>query len=322
MGSSYPIVLRAPSAVSRYPLAMRRSRWSGSARVAATVTVVGLASFLGLSTIAAAQGVHAASGSAKRYYVSLGDSYSVGYQPGRGATRDGFADQVVTKAAGRGQKLQLVNFGCGGATTTSILVGTTCPLAAVHGPGYGGLSQAAAAETFLRTHVGQIVLITVSIGGNDVTKCATSPDPTSCVAQAITTIKTNIGQLAADLRAAAPTVPIIGTTYPDVILGQWVRPPVDQKLARLSLVAFQALINPALRQSYQAAGGHFVDVTQATGAYVPLTRTVRLKPYGVIPAAVAHVCTLTYYCTLGDIHAKTPGYGVIADLIVATLPRR
>src|SRR5829696_600985 len=33
-----------------------------------------------------------------QYYVSLGDSYAVGYQPGQGSTREGFADQTVKKA--------------------------------------------------------------------------------------------------------------------------------------------------------------------------------------------------------------------------------
>lgn len=97
---------------------------------------LGLATVLGLGGVAAASGTgRSPARSSVRYYVSLGDSYAVGYQPGLGATRHGFADQVVTKAARRGNRLQLMNFGCGGATTTSILHGTTCPLGAVRGPG-------------------------------------------------------------------------------------------------------------------------------------------------------------------------------------------
>jgi lysophospholipase L1-like esterase len=298
-----------------------------TARVAIVATVLGLvavAGFGGSTAVAARTGDRTAAASSKRYYVSLGDSYAVGFQPGRGVTRHGFPDQVVTKATRRGYHLQLVNFGCGGATTTSILQAPTCPIPArpIHGANYGGLTQAAAAEAFLGAHRGQIALVTVSIGGNDVTSCARAPNPVGCVTQATPAIKTNVGQLAAGLRSAAgPQVPIVGTTYPDVILGQWVRPPVSQNLAQLSVTAFQALINPTLRQAYAAAPAGFVDVTNATGAYLPLTKTVTLKPYGLIPVAVARVCTLTYYCTVGDIHATTSGYGVIADLIVATLPR-
>ncbi len=257
-----------------------------------------------------------------RYYVSLGDSYAIGYQPGRGITDHGFPDQVVAKARARGYRLKLVNFGCGGATTASILEATTCPAPALNGAPYGGLPQAAAAENFLSAHRAQIALVTVSIGGNDVTACAVNPDPIGCVTQATATIKANLATLAAGLRTAVgPAVPIIGTTYPDVILGQWVRRPVNQNLARLSVVAFQALINPSLQAAYASAGGRFVDVTAAAGAYVPLTRTVNLKPYGRVPVAVARVCNLSYYCAVGDIHATTAGYAVIAALITAKLPR-
>ena len=60
-----------------------------------------------------------------------------------------------------------------------------------------------------------------------------------------------------------------------------------------------------------------MDVTAATGAYTPLTRTVRLKPYGTIPVPVATVCSLTWFCSQGNIHAKTTGYTLIGKLVVA-----
>ena len=44
-------------------------------------------------------------------------------------------------------------------------------------------------------------------------------------------------------------------------------------------------------------------------------------PYGRIPVPVAEVCRLTWYCQKGDIHARTNGYRVIADLISRRLPR-
>ena len=59
-----------------------------------------------------------------------------------------------------------------------------------------------------------------------------------------------------------------------------------------------------------------MDVTKATGAYIPLTRTTTLKPYGTVPVAVASVCTLSWFCKLGNIHATTQGYLVIGKLIV------
>jgi lysophospholipase L1-like esterase len=298
-----------------------RRRW----HAAAAATLAAIATVAVSATVAvAAPRIPDAAASPKRFYVSLGDSYAVGYQPGRGVTHHGYADQVVAKAVRGGYRLQLVNYGCGGATTTSILQGTSCPAPAraLGGVDTGGLTQAAAAEAFLRAHPGKVALVTVSIGGNDVTMCAGDPNPVGCVTRATASIKANVTRLATELRAAAgPNVPIVGTTYPDVILGQWVHPPVSQNLAQLSVTAFRALINPTLQQSYAAAQARFVDVTAATGAYVPLTQTVRRPPYGVIPQAVARVCGYSYYCSVGDIHATTSGYGVIADLVVATLPR-
>ena len=117
---------------------------------------------------------------------------------------------------------------------------------------------------------------------------------------------------------------IVGTTYPDVILGLWTTgKQSDQDFAKLSLFAFRGLLNPALKESYTSVRkGSFVDVTDATGAYTPLEQTTTLAPYGQIPVAVAKVCQLTYYCQFRDIHARTNGYKIIAQLIAKTLPRQ
>jgi lysophospholipase L1-like esterase len=266
-----------------------------------------------------------------QFYVSLGDSYATGFQAtgpgGEGAaTRNGFADRLPRAARGRGYRLELVNFGCGGETSTSILRRKkACEGPAVGGPRYGGRTQAAAAERFLRRHRGEVGLVTVSIGGNDVTACARAADAISCVGTAVQEIKANVGTLVRRLRAAAgPTPRIVGITYPDVILGGWVSGvPADQDLARLSVIAFQQVINPTLKQAYESVKrGSFVDVTAATGAYGSLDETVDLPPYGVIPKPVAEVCRLTYYCEFRDIHARTIGYRLIGDLIAESLPRR
>jgi lysophospholipase L1-like esterase len=275
---------------------------------------------LGLgATIVVLPGVAQAS-KAKTYYVSVGDSYSAGYQPGLGAT-SGYTGYVAKKT-----HLTLANFGCGGATTTSVIDTVGCPDNLPHTAGavpYPTTTQAAAAEAFITLHRGHIGLITVSIGGNDVTACATATNPTSCVGTAVTGIKTNVATLASGLRAAAgPKVPIMGLTYPDVILGEYVYPSVPAtaariSLAQLSVVAFKSLINPALTTAYAPSGGVLVDVTSATGGYTPLTRTETLSPYGTIPVAVAKVCTLTWFCKEGNIHATTTGYTFIGKLVTA-----
>ncbi len=266
-----------------------------------------------------------AQGADPRYYLSVGDSYAVGYQPNGNLTH-GFAQQLLPKARKRGHDLTLVNLACGGATTTSILNRKGCSKdrRAVGTKSYAPLTQTQAAARFLRNHRGDVELVTISIGGNDITACGRGvPDPIQCVADTVTGINTNVTELARTLRkAAGPKVRFVGTTYPDVLLGQWVREPVNKPIAQLSTLAFKQFINPALRSAYAKADGEFVDVTRATGAYGPLTDLTTLPPYGRIPVPVAEVCRLTWYCQKGDIHARTNGYDVIADLIAHRLPRK
>ncbi len=258
--------------------------------------------------------------SSPTYYVSLGDSYSVGLQPGLGST-PGYTVYVAAKT-----HLELVNFGCSGATTTSILDSVGCPAVlpgTAGGVTYPTTTQIAAAEAFLTAHRGHIGLITVSIGGNDVIGCALKLNLTGCVAGVVKNVTTNVTMLASDLRSAAGAkVPIIGLTYPDVILGAYVWPkqppiPLQLTLAQESVSAFRLLVNPALAKAYAASSAAFVDVTAATGAYTSLSRTVKTKTYGTIPVAVASVCTLTWFCAQGNIHARTPGYTLIGKLVVA-----
>ncbi len=268
--------------------------------------------------------------SAPQYYVSIGDSYAAGYQPSgpsSGATtRNGFAYQLVPDALALGYHLTLVNFACSGATTSSVLHASGCASSDL-GPGansYAPKTQAAAAEDFVRSHRNQIVLITVSIGGNDITDCGFSASPLSCLPSALGSVKTNLTTLLTGLRAAGGPGPhIVGLTYPDVLLAGALSPdPATKTIATLSVDAFQTLINPALKSTYSTVRADFADVTAATGAYGSLTATTSLLPYGTIPVPVAKICTLTYICQFHDIHPRTNGYALIATLIADVLPRR
>ncbi len=262
------------------------------------------------------------------YYLSLGDSYSVGYQPGIGATA-GYTAVVAKK-----RKVQLENFGCGGATTSSILTAIGClesgygPVAATDAVPYPTTTQEQAAINFIETpaNAGKVSLITVSIGGNDITGClgaGSNSAITACVVANAATVETNVTTLGTDLRNALnasgdATAKIVGLTYPDVVLGEWVNPggANGQSLANLSVTAFKGIINPDLNTAYTSAGvgGVFVDVTTATGAYGSMSKLVTLAPYGKIPSPVAKVCELTYFCALQNIHANTKGYDLIGKL--------
>jgi hypothetical protein len=265
---------------------------------------------------------------ATSYYVSLGDSYAAGNQPTPNAwahhDSNGFAYQVVKLARAKGYRFQLLNFGCGGATTTSVLQQVGC---SVSNPGpdttsYPNQTQVAAASRFISRHRGRIGLISVSLGGNDVLACDAAAELLSCAKSVLKVVKRNLTVFLAPLRkSAGPGVPIVGITYPDIFLGSYLSPARSQKsLAVLSVTEFRSLFNPTLRAAYSSVGASFVDVTNATGAYTPFKQTTPYRSFKEVPVAVADVCTLTYYCQLQDVHPTTLGYTIIARLVVATLP--
>jgi lysophospholipase L1-like esterase len=270
----------------------------------------------------------------KGILLSLGDSYSVGWQelPGgtQGSTHNGPADQLVPLAAARGWKLKLVNLGCGGATTASMLtaapVGCDPKALAPGAPNYPGKSQTQAAVAFIKSHPNQVKVVTISIGGNDVDSCPTQPDPTGCVKANMPPAIKNLTKIVKQVRAAGgQQMRIIGSTYPDVELGLWVHPTIlganTLALVPGSVSAFQDVINPGLQKAYGTVGAAFVDVTKATGAYGPFLATTD-PTFGQIPVPVAKVCTLTFFCDGSfNIHMKTPGYHIIAALEAKTLPK-
>jgi lysophospholipase L1-like esterase len=266
--------------------------------------------------------------------LSLGDSYSVGWQelPGgsQGSTHNGPANQLVPLAAARGWHLKLVNLGCGGATTTSMLtasaVGCAPPALAPGAADYPGKSQTQAAVAFIKSHPNKVKVVTISIGGNDIDGCPLQPDPNGCVKAAMPRATRNLTKIVKQLRAAGgKQMRIIGSTYPDVELGLWVHPtvlgPNTLALVPGSISAFRDIINPGLKTAYRRVGAAFVDVTKATGAYGPFLATID-PTFGQIPVPVARVCTLTYFCDGSfNIHMKTPGYHIIAALEAKTLPK-
>jgi lysophospholipase L1-like esterase len=280
-----------------------------------------------LALFAFAPAAHAAKPKAQ-YFVALGDSYTVGYQDALGhTTHNGPADQLVPLARKRGYDFKLVNLGCGGATTDSMLTRIDCPEAArtPGGTGYPGKTQVEAAVAFIKQHPGKVGLVTISISGNDVTPCIPAADPIGCIKDKMKTVRANLAKIVRPLRAAGgKKMRIIGSTYPDVVLGAWVRPELGDgrfTLATNSLTSFQRYLNPGLKKTYASVGGSFVDVTRATGAYGDFG-TVATKQYGRIPAPVAKACELTYFCSSLGIHMTTPGYHIIAKLEAATLPKR
>ncbi len=299
-----------------------------SALVAAGVVGVGLVATPGVSQAKKAE-------APTPYYLSLGDSYSIGYQPnapGTGGT-PGYTAYVAGKL-----KMDLENFGCGGATTTSILSSVGCfDPAATNAVAYPTTTQEQGALDFIEApaNFGLVKLVTVSIGGNDITGCVSAGTESAivtCVLTNAAAAEANIKILAGDLSTALDangdsSARIMGLTYPDVILGQYVNPggTLGQQLAGLSVTAFDAYVNPDFNAAYTSVtDGSFVNVTKAKykkateGDSTPLGELTPLAPYGKVPRAVWEICTITWYCQEQNIHANTLGYEFIGKLVTAT----
>ena len=253
------------------------------------------------------------------YYLSLGDSYATGYQPGyadNSETLDGFPDQLNVKLAADLVPMTLENFACGRATTDSVMNRIGCTHLALNSPTYPTTTQAQAVLDFIATHPGQIGLITVALAFNDFNRC--SNFVRSCVISTMRRAHTqrNSARLTNQLRAAVgPSVPILAVTYPDVFLGDWLGSTHDRQVAARSATMFRTVINPLFARAYAHAKVVLVDVTADTNAYVPTTLQVNLNPYGSIPESVAQVCTLTWFCQRHDVHPQTAGYTAIATLL-------
>jgi lysophospholipase L1-like esterase len=264
------------------------------------------------------------------YYLSLGDSLSVGIQPnqsdlhrpfpfmgagGFGGARspEGFSDQLAAIERQTIPTLHLVKLGCGGESTSSMIAGPAeLPGQTEHTVGlcnyqYG--SQLDDAVAFLERHSGQVAFVTISIGANDVIPCGTD---LPCLTSALQTIQVNLANILARLRAAAgPGVPIAGMNYFSTAVVAWFdNPALAQLIVNLTVQA-----NNVLEGSYLLAGSPVADVEAAFS-----TTDFSLTPSGV-PLNVARICQWTWTCTpFENAHPNAAGYAVIAQAFQQVLP--
>ena len=306
------------------------------ALVAASVMAAGVAALPGAaaaSTTSHAGAASAASAARPHYYLALGDSLSQGMQPDlNGVTRNtnqGYANDLLKIEQRRIHNLQLVQLGCGGETTTSMLTGqgNDANARVLHCDRTGG-SQLAAAEGFLRAHhnKGEVPLVTVDIGANDVDGCVTATDVIGCVTHGLDAISKNLPRILQGLRQAAPA----GTTFAgmnlyDPVLGGYFAPvgTTAHTLATLSLVLARDL-NDTLATAYHGGGFLNADVADAFATYNNTTMVEWQSQQ--IPLNVARTCSWTWACQTPpsgpNIHANKNGYQVIADAFAKVIGDR
>jgi len=244
------------------------------------------------------------------WYLALGDSLAAGYQPGRGDDRTGgYAGQVRDALQRTSPKTSLVNLGCSGETTSSMVEGGRCA--------YDEGSQLAQAVAFLHAHARFTRLVTLDIGANDVARCGAQGLPPACVQGGLGSVATNLPVILQQLRAAAPGVPIVVLNYYDPFLAAWLAGPDGQALAQQS-VALLGVLNGTIASATEAVRGQVADV--ATAFHTPDWTLVSVPSLGgPVPRNVATVCALTWMCQRQDIHANDDGYAVLAGAVVARL---
>ncbi len=290
-----------------------------------------LALVLALSTFALALGmrapVRASAATARSYYLSLGDSLAQGYQPGYAdgsETLHGYSNRVVTDVARR-YHLTLENYGCGGATSASVLYSDGCRPGGLanNGVRYPAEPQSVAAVDFIRAHKGHIGLITLSIGWNDFDSCVGMADPSQCVTPTLAAMQANLEVLASNLRAAVgPSTPVVAMNYSAPDLADWLLGSTGQVTARQWITELRSAVNPTFDRAYRAAGITVLNITKAYGTYVPWSVKENLAPYGTIPYAVAQICMNTWMCKIRNEDASNYGYALIASRIANYLLQR
>jgi lysophospholipase L1-like esterase len=242
-----------------------------------------------------------------QFYLSLGDSLAQGVQPnGSGQsveTNQGYADQLFRIERRHFSHLQLAKLGCPGETTTSFLTGVP-PFCA-----YSPTPQLQQALAFLAAHQGHVAFITIDVGANDVDNCLQGGNINLvCISAGFAAIGQKLPAILAQLKAAAPGVPIIGMNLYDPFLALWLQGPQGQVLAVQSEQLSVAL-NNEFAQVYGAFG---VPVADVAGAFL----TTNMTLIGGVPLDVRVICALTWMCVpppVGpNIHANAFGYAVIA----------
>lgn len=271
--------------------------------------VLAAMTLIGSAGAAEAEGGPPEAPRATGWYLALGDSLAAGYQPGAGDERDGgYVGDVLATVQESAPKTKLVNLACSGATTVSMVAGDRCA--------YEEGTQLAQAVEFLHAHGRNTRLVTLDVGANDITGCARPAIDPLCAAAALQRIDSNLARILTALRAAAgPDVEIVVINYYNPFLAAWLTGPSGQALATASS-GLQVQLNRVIAGRAAAVGAEVADVSSAfeSTSWVPTA-----SPFGTLPTNVVRICTWTWMCTRGDIHANDAGYAVLAAAVEAHL---
>jgi lysophospholipase L1-like esterase len=284
--------------------------------LASLAVVLGVSLTFSLTSI----GVVGAANAPSYFYLDLGGSASVGFQPTpsdpRGEpTPHGYANDVVAYEAARGIRLHLRELGCPGETTTTML----------HGGGNcynSDDSQLKEALSYLFSHYGQAGIVTLDVGFNNVRPClANQVVDEVCVESALAEIQQELPIIVSDLQGAAgPQVSFVGLDHYDPYLGFEIAGGASAAFATQTTDVIDRL-NAVLEEVYANAG---VPVAQVDAGFQGQDLSgARLQGVGEVPENVWNACELTWVCQPApygpNFHPNDAGYAIMASAIESAL---
>jgi hypothetical protein len=273
---------------------------------------------LGISTTSAA------SAQLTGFYLDIGASSSLGTQPdgvrahNGHRTKSGYSDDLVSYEARHSMALTMREIGCPGETVQSMLGQLKDACYTLPN------TQLTIATNYLATHADEVGVVTLDLGFNNIRACLTATVTlTSCVQRGIVAVRNDLPIIVSRLqRAAGAHVHFVGLGYGDPFLAYYLQGPTGRVLAQQSLNAMNQL-NSVLQEVYN--GRHVAMANVAAGYRSSSTQLVTTPSHGVVPENVAQSCTWTWMCTpppFGpDDHPNNAGYQIIANAIIAKLPR-
>lgn len=233
----------------------------------------------------------------KHYYLALGDSLAFSYQP-TGDYNHGYVEDFYTNLQDHGTHT-VINYGCSGESTGTMIQGG-CPDARLRKSAYQG-SQLDAAVDFIQQHQGQVSPVTIDMGINDIGRAVN--DQTCAVDRAL--FEQRMDQMDYNmshfiLPRLVQALTVNGHRTGDLLVLNYYEPFQNRCP---DVVPYTQTVNDHI--------SHDLDVT----TYQFATMIDIFNAFGGTYTPNPHLCSYTWACRYGDVHATDRGYQVMANAI-------